>query len=473
MRTLETDLCIVGGGSAGLSVAAGAAQLGAKVVLFERRKMGGECLNYGCVPSKALIASARTAETVRNAGHFGVNARIDDVDFNKVVSRVDQVIAGIAPHDSEERFEKLGVTVLRSNARFVGAAEIEGEGVRVRARRFVIATGSSPAAPPIEGLGSVAFLTNETVFANRVLPRHLLVVGGGPIGVEMAQAHRRLGARVTIAEADRIMAKEDPELTGVVRHQLVSEGIDILEGAEVKRVEAVGDAIEATIDHSGETRLEVSHLLIAAGRRPQIDGLDLDAAGVAHTRTGITVDDRLRTTNRRIFAMGDVIGGPQFTHVASYHAGIVIRNALFRLPANVDYGALPWVTFTDPEVARVGLIESEARAKFGDAIDVLSVPFSDIDRARAESRTVGMIKVVLGRGGRILGASIVGDHAGELIHLWALAMSQKLTAKAIASMIAPYPTLGEISKRVAGDCYARKLFSRWPKRIVRFLGRLG
>ena len=473
MRTLEADLCIVGGGSAGLSVAAGAAQLGAKVVLFERRKMGGECLNYGCIPSKTLIASARTAETVRNAGQFGVNARIDDVDFNKVVSRVDQVIAGIAPHDSTERFEKLGVTVLRSNARFIGAAEIEGEGVRVRARRFVIATGSSPAAPPIEGLGSVPFLTNETVFANRVLPRHLLVVGGGPIGVEMAQAHRRLGARVTVAEADRIMVKEDPEFAGVVRHQLVSEGIDILEDAKVKRVEGVGDAIEATFDHSGETRLEVSHLLIAAGRRPQIDGLDLDAAGVAHTRTGITVDDRLRTTNRRIFAMGDVIGGPQFTHVASYHAGIVIRNALFRLPARVDYGAVPWVTFTDPELAHVGLIESEARAKFGDAIEVLSAPFANVDRARAESRTDGLIKIVLGRGGRILGASIVGDHAGELIHLWALAMSRKLSAKAIASMIVPYPTLGEISKRVAGDYYARKLFSQWPRRIVRLLGRLG
>ncbi len=473
MRTLEADLCIIGGGSAGLSVAAGAAQLGAKVVLFERRKMGGECLNYGCVPSKALIASARAAEAVRIAGRFGINARIDDIDFNKVVTRVEEVIAGIAPHDSEERFEKLGVTVLRSNARFVGPSEIEGEGVRVRARRFVVATGSSPAAPPIEGLGSVPFLTNETVFANRVLPRHLLVVGGGPIGVEMAQAHRRLGARVTVAEADRIMAKEDPELTRVVKDQLLAEGIDILEGAKVKRVEAAGDAIDVVIDHSGEVRLGVSHLLVAAGRRPQIEGLDLDAAGVAHTRTGITVDARLRTSNRRIFAMGDVIGGPQFTHVASYHAGIIIRNALFRLPATVDYGALPWVTFTDPELARVGLIESEARAKFGDAVEVLSAPFAGVDRARAESRTEGMIKLVLGRGGRILGASIVGDHAGELIHLWALAMSQKLSAKAIASMIAPYPTLGEISKRVAGDYYARKLFSPWPRRIVRLLGRLG
>ena len=289
----------------------------------------------------------------------------------------------------------------------------------------------------------------------------------------MAQAHRRLGARVTIVEAGRLLGKEDPDLAGVVRDQLRAERVEIREGAKVEKVERAGDAIAVVLDQAGETRLEVSHLLVAAGRRPQVDGLDLDAAGVAHTRTGVTVDDRLRTSNRRIFAMGDVVGGPQFTHVASYHAGIVIRNALFRLPARVDYRALPWVTFTDPELARVGLIESEARTRFGDAVTVLTVPFAGIDRARAESRTDGMIKLVLGRRGRILGASIVGDHAGELIHLWALAMSQKLGAKAIAAMIAPYPTLGEISKRVAGDYYARKLFSPWPRRIVRLLGRLG
>ena len=473
MRQIDADICIIGGGSAGLSVAAGAAQLGAKTVLFERRKMGGECLNYGCVPSKALIASARTAETVRTAGRFGVGAKLGNIDFGGIIARVDRVSAEIAPHDSEDRFEKLGVTVLRSSARFIGPTEVEGEGTRVRASRFVIATGSSPAAPRIEGIGSIPFLTNETVFANRVLPDHLLIIGGGPIGVEMAQAHRRLGARVTVAEADRMMAKEDPELTRIVRDRLVAEGIEILEGAKVKRVERAGESIEATLEAAGERKLTVSHLLIAAGRRPQIDGLELDAAGVAHTPTGITVDTRLRTTNRRIFAIGDVVGGPQFTHVAGYHAGIVIRNALFRLPAKVDYGALPWVTFSDPELARVGLLESEARAKFGSAVDVLSVPFANVDRARAESRVDGLIKVVLGRRGRILGASIVGDHAGELIHLWALAMSQRLGAKAIASMIAPYPTLGEISKRVAGDYYARKLFSKWPRRIVRLLGRLG
>jgi pyruvate/2-oxoglutarate dehydrogenase complex dihydrolipoamide dehydrogenase (E3) component len=471
MRTLEADICIVGGGSAGLSVAAGAAQLGAKVVLFERGEMGGECLNSGCVPSKNFIASARAAERVRTAAGFGVNARLDGIDFGNVVARVNAVIAGIAPHDSQERFEKLGATVFRSQARFVSGTEIEGEGVRVRARRFVIATGSSPAVPPIEGLGSVPFLTNETIFASRVLPEHLLVVGGGPIGIELAQAHRRLGARVTVAEAGQILAKEDPELTRVVRDRLLAEGVEILEGAKVKRVVQSGGAITATIEAAGERRLSVSHLLVATGRTPRIDGLDLEAAGVAHTRTEITVDARLRTSNPKIFAIGDVVGGPQFTHVASYHAGIVIRNALFRWPARVDYGALPWVTFSDPELARIGLLESEARQKFGGGVEALTAPFADNDRARTESRTDGMIKLVLGRSGRILGASIVGDHAGELIHLWALAMSQKLGAKAIASMIAPYPTLGEISKRVAGDYYARKLFSPWPRRIVRLLGR--
>ncbi len=473
MRHLDVDICIIGGGSAGLSVAAGAAQLGARTVLFERRKMGGECLNYGCVPSKALIASARSAEAVRSAPGFGVKADLAGIDFAAAVDRVDRVIATIAPHDSEERFEALGVTVLRSNAIFTGPDTVEGDSVTVKARRFVIATGSNPAAPPIDGLDTVPYLTNETIFANRTLPDHLLVVGGGPIGVEMAQAHRRLGARVTVAEADRIMAREDPELTAVIRDRLIAEGIDILEGAKVKRFRISGEAITATIDADGERDLTVSHVLVAAGRKPQIDGLGLEAAGVDHTRAGITVDSRLRTSNRRIFAIGDISGGPQFTHVAGYQAGIVIRNALFRLPAKVDYRALPWVTFTDPELARVGLLEAEAREQFGSSVEALTVPFGKIDRAIAEGRTDGLIKLVLGKRGRILGASIVGDHAGELIHLWALAMGQKLGAKAVAGMIAPYPTMGEISKRVAGEYYAKKLFSPWPRRIVRFLGRFG
>lgn len=473
MRHLDVDICAIGGGSAGLSVAAGAAQLGARTVLFERRKMGGECLNYGCVPSKALIASARSAEAVRGAGAFGVEARLDGIDFGAVVDRVDSVIAAIAPHDSEERFESLGVTVLRSNATFTGPDTVEGDGVTVKARRFVIATGSNPAAPPIEGLDAVPFFTNETIFANRVLPEHLLVIGGGPIGVEMAQAHRRLGARVTIAEADRMMAKEDPELTAVIRDRLVAEGVEILEGAKVRRVATAGDSITATIDADGERELTVSHVLVAAGRKPQVDGLGLEAAGIDHTRAGITVDSRLRTSNRRIFAIGDVSGGPQFTHVAGYQAGIVIRNALFRLPAKVDYRSLPWVTFTDPELARVGMLEAEAREQYGSSVEALTVPFAKIDRAMAEGRTDGLIKVVLGKRGRILGASIVGDHAGELIHVWALAMSRKLSASAIAGMIAPYPTMGEISKRVTGDHYAKTLFSAWPRRIVRFLGRFG
>ncbi|SDB50407.1 dihydrolipoyl dehydrogenase family protein [Bauldia litoralis] len=473
MRHLDVDICIIGGGSAGLSVAAGAAQLGARTVLFERRKMGGECLNYGCVPSKALIASARSAEAVRSAPGFGVKADLAGIDFAAAVDRVDRVIATIAPHDSEERFESLGVTVVRSNATFTGPDTVEGDGVTVKARRFVIATGSNPAAPPIDGLDTVPYLTNETIFANRTLPEHLLVVGGGPIGVEMAQAHRRLGARVTVAEADRIVAREDPELTAVIRDRLIAEGIDILEGARVKRFQMSGETITATIDADGERDLTVSHVLVAAGRKPQIDGLGLEAAGVDHTRAGITVDNRLRTSNRRIFAIGDISGGPQFTHVAGYQAGIVIRNALFRLPAKVDYRALPWVTFTDPELARVGLLEAEAREQIGSSVEALTVPFGKIDRAIAEDRTDGQIKLVLGKRGRILGASIVGDHAGELIHLWALAMGQKLGAKAVAGMIAPYPTMGEISKRVAGEYYAKKLFSPWPRRIVRFLGRFG
>jgi pyruvate/2-oxoglutarate dehydrogenase complex dihydrolipoamide dehydrogenase (E3) component len=472
-RHIDADICVIGAGSAGLSVAAGAAQLGARTVLFERGQMGGECLNVGCVPSKTLIASARSSKAVSEAHSYGVKARLDGIDYARAMDRVQKVIDEIAPHDSQERFEGLGVQVFRSSARFVGPGEVAGDGVSVRARRFVIATGSTAAIPPIEGLDSVPYFTNDSIFTNNERPDRLLVIGGGPIGVEMAQAHHRLGSRVTVVEAERFMSREDPEITALLRDRLVDEGIEIIEGAEVKSVRQSGAAIDATVEIDGERTISVSHILVAAGRRPQIDGLDLGEASVEHGPRGILVDGRLRTTNRKIFAIGDVAGGPQFTHVAGYHAGIVIRNALFRLPAKVDYRALPWVTFTDPELARIGLTESEARQKHGDRVRVVRSPFGELDRARTDGRTDGTIKVVVGKRGEIYGVTILGDHAGELIHVWSLAMSQKLDLKAIASAIAPYPTLGEISKKAASAFYAEKLFSAWPRRVVRFLSAFG
>ncbi|MBU2089643.1 MAG: FAD-dependent oxidoreductase, partial [Alphaproteobacteria bacterium] len=351
---LETDICVIGGGSAGLSVAAGAVQMGARIVLVERGAMGGDCLNFGCIPSKALLKAGRVARSAGKASAFGIDATAQ-VDFARVKQHVAGVIAAIAPHDSVERFEGLGVTVIQATARFTGPDEIEAGGQRIRARRFVIATGSSPAVPPIPGLADSAFLTNETIFALEERPAHLVIIGGGPIGLEMAQAHRNLGSQVTVVEAARIAGKDDAELVGLLRQRLLADGIVLCEQTKVL---AVGPAPEGglrvMVEKDGvASDIVGSHLLVATGRRPNIADLGLDAAGIAHTNTGITVDARLRTSNRRIFAIGDVAGPYQFTHMAGYHAGIVIRNALFRLPARVDYSAVPWATYTDPELAQV------------------------------------------------------------------------------------------------------------------------
>lgn len=472
---IRTDLCVIGAGSGGLSVAAGAAQMGAGVVLIEKGKMGGDCLNYGCVPSKSLIAAARAAETMRGGGRYGVGAGASpEVNFRALHEHVHGVIAGIAPHDSVERFESLGVRVIRAAARFTGPAEAEAGGVTVCARRFVVATGSSPAIPPIAGLAEVPYLTNETIFDLRQAPEHLIVIGGGPIGSELAQAHRRLGVRVTQIARGRLLPKDDGELVEVVRRRLLADDVALLEGAATKAVETDGGGgIRVIAERAGESlSITGSHLLVAAGRAANVEGLGLDAAGVTYTERGISVDARLRTTNRRIFAIGDVTGRQQFTHVAGYHAGIVIRNALFLLPAKVADGAVPWVTYTDPELAHVGLSEAAARERFGDTVTALRWPFAENDRARTERETEGLVKVVLGRGGRILGASIAGAGAGDQLALWCLAVSKKMKIGAVAGLILPYPTRGEAGKRAAGEYYTAKLFSERTRAIVRLLQRL-
>ncbi|MBK1659630.1 dihydrolipoyl dehydrogenase family protein [Paracraurococcus ruber] len=471
----DVDICVIGAGSAGLSVAAGSAQLGASTVLVERGRMGGDCLNTGCVPSKALLAAGKAARRRRDAAPFGVTYAPPGVDFPAVQRHVQEVIAAIAPNDSVERFEGLGVRVVKGSARFTGPREVAVGGTRIRARRFVVATGSSAAVPPVPGLDQVPFLTNETLFENPELPRHLLVIGGGPIGIEMAQAHRALGAEVTVLEAARILPKDDPELVALLRQRLETDGIAIREGARLARVElGVDGELAAVLDtEHGEERVAGSHLLVAAGRRPNLVGLGLEAAGIAHGPRGITVDARLRTSNRRVFAIGDVAGGPQFTHVAGYHAGIVIRNALFLLPARVDYRAMPWVTYTEPELAQVGLTEAAARTAHVEDVVVLRWPFQENDRAQAERETFGLVKAVTTRSGRILGASILGAGAGELIQVWVLAIGQGLNIKALAGMIAPYPTLGEASKRAAGSFFTPKLFGERTRRLVHRLARLG
>jgi pyruvate/2-oxoglutarate dehydrogenase complex dihydrolipoamide dehydrogenase (E3) component len=464
---LTPDLCIIGAGSAGLAVAAGAAQMGAAVVLVERGLMGGDCLNFGCVPSKSLLAAARLADLARRGAALGITSARPDVDFAAAADGVQQVISAIAPNDSVERFEGLGVRVLRREARFTSPSTIRAGEIEIRPRRFVIATGSYPAVPAIPGIADVPYLTNETIFANRERPDHLIVIGGGPIGIEMAQAHRRLGALVTVLDVGPVLPRDDPELVASLARHLAGEGIAIRPGVGIAAIERDGDTVVARL--AGGERIAGSHLLVAAGRRPSIEALDLPAAGIEATAQGITVDARLRTTNRRAFAIGDVAGGPQFTHVALYHAGIVIRNALFRLPAKVDYRALPWVTYTDPELAQVGLTEAAA----GEDARVLRWPFSENDRAQTERDTEGLVKIVLSTNGRVLGASILGAGAGDLILPWALAIAQKLKIGALANLIVPYPTRGEASKRAAGCYYTPTLFSPRTRRLVRFLARFG
>jgi pyruvate/2-oxoglutarate dehydrogenase complex dihydrolipoamide dehydrogenase (E3) component len=473
-ETVDADLCVIGAGSGGLSVAAGASQLGQKVVLFERARMGGDCLNYGCVPSKATIAAARAAVALREAARFGVNGGAPEIDYRAVRGHVRGVIAAIAPNDSVERFTGLGVRVVLDEARFAGRDEVIGGDLRVRARRFVIATGSSAAVPPIPGLKKTPYLTNETVLDLDRAPAHLIVIGGGPIGCELAQAHRRLGARVTVLELAAILPKDDPELVDFVRRRMHADGVDIREGVKIRRVEGRDGAVAAIVEsNDGEQRIDGSHLLVATGRKASVDGLNLEAAGVGYTPKGIQVDARLRTSNRRIYAIGDCIGGYQFTHMAGYHAGIVIRNALFRWPAKVDHSAVPWVTYTEPELANVGLTEAEGKTRLGDDLRLARWPFHENDRAQAERDTHGLIKVVADRRGRIHGAGIVGPHAGELLLPWSLAIAKKLNLRDMAGLIAPYPTLSEVSKRVAGSFFAPKLFSPGTRRLVRFLARFG
>jgi pyruvate/2-oxoglutarate dehydrogenase complex dihydrolipoamide dehydrogenase (E3) component len=469
--TLTPDLCVIGAGAGGLAVAAGAAQMGARVVLIERGAMGGDCLNVGCVPSKSLIAAAKLAHDWRRAGEMGITSQPPTIDFAAVRDSVARVIARIAPHDSAERFERLGVTVLRAEATFTDPRTAYAGDIPIRARRFVIAAGSSPAIPNIPRLDTVPYFTNETIFANGELPRHLVVIGGGAVGLELAQAHRRLGAEVTVIDARPFLGNDDPELVALLAERLGAEGIRLRPSAEIAAVEPDGDGVTVVLA-SGE-RITGSHLLAAAGRQPNTAALGLDAAGIEAGPRGIQVDARLRTTNRRVYAIGDIAGGPQFTHVALYHAGIVIRNALFHLPARVDYRGLPWVTYCDPELAQVGMSEAAARDAHGDKIRVLRWAFVENDRAQTERDTAGLVKVVTNAKGRILGAAILGAGAGDQIMSWALAISQRLKIGAVANLIVPYPTRGEAGKRAAGSSYTPALFSPRTRRLVRLLARFG
>ena len=476
---LTPDICVIGGGSGGLTVAAASAAFGVDVVLVEKGKMGGDCLNYGCVPSKALIAAGHAALNIRKSGRFGVSAGDPQINFGKVQDHVNSVIEAIAPNDSVERFEGLGVRVVEAAGFFRDKKTLIAGGVEIKARRFVIATGSSASIPPIPGLEDVKFLTNETIFDQRRKPGHLVIIGGGPIGMELAQAYRHLGVKVTVLEAFSALSKDDPEHTKIVLDEVRKDGVDLREGVKILRIEKKGEKGARIVLENGdvdgdEETIDATHLLIATGRKPNIESLGLEEAGIVYEGRGITVSKSLRTSNRRVYAIGDVTGGLQFTHVAGYHAGLVIRSILFRMRARENRDIIPWVTFTTPELAHVGLSESVAAERFGiKNIRILRWPFSENDRAQAERKTSGHIKIITSKKGKILGAGIVGHNAGDLINMWSLAVSSGMNIKAMTGYVSPYPTFAEIGRRAAITYYSTSLGNPWIKRALNLLKKLG
>ena len=468
------DLCVIGAGSAGLSLVAGAAQLGYNTVLIEKDKMGGDCLNTGCVPSKALLKAGKVAQNFRNSDKYGIKSQEPEVDFKAVKEHVSSVIKVIEPHDSQERFEGLGATVIRETAKFLDENTIQAGEHKITAKYFVVSTGARAFVPPIPGIEEDKVFTNENIFDLQTKPKHLIVIGGGPIGVEMAEAHRGLGCKVSVIDKGSILVNDDPELVEVLRQDLIAKGIDLYEGAGVNSVKHTKATVTVNVEQDGkEIVLKGSHLLVAAGRAVNADKLDLEKANVDYDRGGIKTDARLRSSQKHIFAAGDVASGPQFTHIAGYHAGIIIRNICFKMPAKVDYTALPWVTYTETEVANVGLTHKQALEKFGESqIKTISWPFEENDRAQCEKHTAGLIKVVATNKGKILGAGIAGPHAGELIGIWSLAITKGMKLKDLTGIIAPYPTFGEISKRVAGSWFTPSLFSDKTRKIVGLLKKL-
>ncbi len=471
---LRPDICVIGAGSGGLTVAAAAASFGVDVVLIEKGKMGGDCLNYGCVPSKAIIAAGKHAHAIAEAPHFGVSSGDVKVDFRKVHAHIHSVIGTIAPNDSVERFTALGVKVIEAAGAFTDTETVVAGDYEIKARRFVVATGSSAFVPPISGIDTVDYLTNETLFDRSQKARHLIVIGGGPIGMEMAQAHRRLGSQVTVVEGLKALGKDDPELAAIVLERIRSEGVEILEGATVTEVKKHGKSgVRVTVKtEEEETTFTGSHILVATGRAANVEGIGLTEAGIDYDRSGIKVGANLRSSNKRVYAIGDVAGGLQFTHVAGYHAGLVLQQILFRAPAKENRGIIPWATFTDPELAHVGLGEEEARKQYGN-IHVLRWPYAENDRALAERKTDGLIKLITSKKGKILGVSIAGAGAGEMINMWALAIANKMRLSDVRGYVPPYPTMAEIGKRATITYYTPMTRKPFVRRIVGFMRRFG
>ena len=472
MTAYDYDIGIIGGGAGGLTVASGAAQLGAKTLLIEKEPaLGGDCLHFGCVPSKTLIHSAHLYQQMKNAEQWGL-PRVDlpPVDFNQIARRIADVIAVIQKHDSEERFCQLGARVMFGTASFTDDHSVDVDGRSISAKTWVVATGSSPARPPIPGLEAIGYLTNREIFSLRELPARMIVLGGGPIGIEMAQAFARLGTAVTIVDrAEQILGKEDPDMAGAVQSALESEGVRFYLGATIEHAsESAGQkTIRVQSNGGGAVALTADAVLVAMGRAVNVHDLNLEAAGVHYERTGIQVDARLRTSQKHIYAAGDVSGGYQFTHAAGYEGGVVVSNAVFRLPRKVDYRWLPWCTYTDPELASIGMNERTAAAA-GIETRIWTEAFRDNDRALAEGQTEGRIKLVLDNKEKPLGVQIFGPRAGDLIAEWVAALNGGVKLSTLASAIHPYPTLGEISKRITGSVFSPKIFSATVQKGLKF-----
>lgn len=474
MIELNVDLCVIGAGSAGLSLAYGAAHLDRSVVLFEAAEMGGDCLNHGCVPSKAILKAGKVAQAYRIGEKFGIKPIEPEVDWDAVKAHIKGVIETIAPVDSVERYEGFGTTVVKERAHFVSKDTVESDTHRVTAKRFVIATGSRAAAPPIPGLDTVDYATNENIFSLETFPKHLLIIGAGPIGLEMGQTFRRLGAEVTIVDLFAPLGRNEPDHAQGLVQALEAEGIEFHAPAKTKHIRKSGESILIELDDG--TELKGSHLLVAAGRKPVVDDLGLDVAGVSFDGRGIETDDNLRTSNPKIYAAGDVVknmGG--LTHAAGFHAGQLVKNFYFMPPmigrafSKATTDRMPAAIYTQPELANIGLTEAAAREKHGEGVRVVHFEFAENDRAIAERSTLGGVKIVATKKGQILGGSILGEGAGEMIHMLSMAMTNGTKISGVAQIISPYPTRSEAVKRAASSWYTDTIFSSKTKALSAFL----
>ncbi|MEQ8404104.1 MAG: FAD-dependent oxidoreductase [Oceanicaulis sp.] len=465
---IKADLAVIGAGAAGLVSSGGAAMLGRKAVLFERGEMGGDCLNYGCVPSKAILTAAHTAHAVRTAGKYGIKTGDVSIDFAKVRENIAKAIETIHPNDSQERFEGMGVRVVREHARFLDEKTLASDSVEVQAKRFVLASGTRARVPGISGIEGTPYLTNETIWSVETLPEHLIILGGGPIGTELGQAFARLGSKVTLLEAGRLLSRAEPDHAEIVAQSLASDGVEIKVGV---RATAVRRSAEGGVEVATSLRETIrgSHLLVAIGREPVFEGLDLDKAGIETDQSGVVCDDKLRTTNKRVFAAGDIAGKGALTHLAGWHGSVIVRNLYFGLPTKQSSQPIPQAVYTDPPIAGIGLTESQAREKHGDKVTVVSWPFADNDRAIAELDTVGDARLVVGKGGKILGAHAAGARADDLIQIAQAVMATGGSVKDLTSPVAPYPTRGEVFKRAAGKYYEPTVFGPLAKTWAGFL----